>query len=247
MRHASWSVIKETEDWMFIDDVGDHSRQPTITNDAEYVVSQIRPTLKGRGLIYKDSDGMLEVLVPPDEPELVKTPWGETMKIKDPDMIEKIKHQYVWPCEDYNEMKENYWPNPNYQPPGIKDYLGVTSKTPYSIKDMMEMVYEELRAFRDQVREDSFKMMDEIRSLKYRVDQIEFQIKDIKLDSEYARSVADSTACDSRYAAEEISNSLGDFQIQLQALHASLDLLEDKLTPAKEENHDPGHVPDGII
>lgn len=57
MRSANWKVVSDTNKTFIIQDVGPWTNYPTITNDAEEVVRQIAPGLRGRRLFYFDSEG----------------------------------------------------------------------------------------------------------------------------------------------------------------------------------------------
>lgn len=68
MHHANYQIISDRpEDPLIIRDIGPHTRYPTVTNDAEWVVarlSQERRLPNGRRLLYFDSENMLdEILV----------------------------------------------------------------------------------------------------------------------------------------------------------------------------------------
>lgn len=64
MRNANWKVVEDMPERFVIQDVGPWENHPTITNDAEEVVKQVAPVLRGRRLLYYDSDGqMYELLV----------------------------------------------------------------------------------------------------------------------------------------------------------------------------------------
>lgn len=59
MRRANYHVVVKTDAYMVLRDVGPWSRYPTITNDAERVLEDLRPILGGRRLFYYDSEGEL--------------------------------------------------------------------------------------------------------------------------------------------------------------------------------------------
>lgn len=65
-RHASFAVVEDTEELLCIRDTGDHSKQLTITNDAEYVVQRLARRLKGRRLEYYDTMGERDQLLVED-------------------------------------------------------------------------------------------------------------------------------------------------------------------------------------
>jgi hypothetical protein len=59
MRHANYRIVRESDAELVIKDVGPWSKHPTITNDAECVVQQLVWYLRGRRLLYFDSDNTL--------------------------------------------------------------------------------------------------------------------------------------------------------------------------------------------
>lgn len=62
--HANFEMVRSDAASIVIRDVGPWDRHPTVTNDAEHVVSELRATLNGRRLLYFDSGGRLdEILV----------------------------------------------------------------------------------------------------------------------------------------------------------------------------------------
>lgn len=63
MRHANWRVIRDTAEQLVIEDLGPWNEHPTVTNDAEWVVSQVAGSLRGRVLLYFDSLGNLDQLL----------------------------------------------------------------------------------------------------------------------------------------------------------------------------------------
>lgn len=63
MRHANWRVVRDTPEQLVIEDLGPWSEHPTVTNDAEWVVSQVAGSLRGRVLLYFDSLGSLDQLL----------------------------------------------------------------------------------------------------------------------------------------------------------------------------------------
>ena len=63
MRHANFKIVDETQTQVVIKDCGPWSQHPTITNDAEWVVEQLACRLRGRLLLYFDSDGRLDQLL----------------------------------------------------------------------------------------------------------------------------------------------------------------------------------------
>jgi len=60
---ANFGIVSETEDRIILQDVGPWDKHFTITNDAENVVEKLLPRLKGRRLLYYDSEGELTELV----------------------------------------------------------------------------------------------------------------------------------------------------------------------------------------
>lgn len=58
-KHASYRVLRQTDKVILIADVGNHSTQRTITNDAEFVYEEVSIIygLVDRDLIYMDSMG----------------------------------------------------------------------------------------------------------------------------------------------------------------------------------------------
>jgi hypothetical protein len=59
--HAAFDVIKETQDFIFIKDIG-HKNRITITNDAAFVLSKLAAEydIDGRRVFYMDSDGQID-------------------------------------------------------------------------------------------------------------------------------------------------------------------------------------------
>jgi hypothetical protein len=62
-RHASFYVETDACDRIVIRDLGPWDEHPTVTNDAEWVVSQLVPLVGSRRLYYYDSEGELDELV----------------------------------------------------------------------------------------------------------------------------------------------------------------------------------------
>ncbi len=66
---ARWAIVEDDllqEDPLVIQDCGDHSRVPTITNDAEAVVRDLIATRQlpaGRRLFYVDSEGQRDEIL----------------------------------------------------------------------------------------------------------------------------------------------------------------------------------------
>lgn len=60
---ARWSLDGESNRYLLIRDLGPWDRHPTVTNDAEAVVAEISPILRGRRLFYYDSTGQLDELL----------------------------------------------------------------------------------------------------------------------------------------------------------------------------------------
>ncbi|SRR6266576_7358618 len=65
-RHANFTVILDGKDRVIIRDDGPWDQHFTVTNDAEWVVKQLTPTLRGRRLLYFDSEGELDELIVQD-------------------------------------------------------------------------------------------------------------------------------------------------------------------------------------
>lgn len=63
MRHANYRIIRDTAEQLVIEDIGPWNEHPTVTNDAEWVVEQLAPQLRGRELLYFDSFGDCDRLV----------------------------------------------------------------------------------------------------------------------------------------------------------------------------------------
>lgn len=59
---ANYKVIDRTEKVVIIRDLGPWDAHPTVTNDAEMVVRAMLPELRGRRLLYFDSEGELAEL-----------------------------------------------------------------------------------------------------------------------------------------------------------------------------------------
>ena len=61
--HARWhQVVERTGEFIaIVDDYSDSSPCKTVTNDAEYVIGQIKPA-KGVRVIYRDTDGRWDEL-----------------------------------------------------------------------------------------------------------------------------------------------------------------------------------------
>ena len=66
--HADFSVIKETDEFIFIDDTGGRSGSRTVTNDASFVLKMLcdEYDLKNRRVFYKDTQGRIDELVRKD-------------------------------------------------------------------------------------------------------------------------------------------------------------------------------------
>lgn len=60
---ARFDIIKETEEYVLIQDLGPWNIYFTVTNDAEQVVKRLASHLAGRRLLYIDSDGETDELV----------------------------------------------------------------------------------------------------------------------------------------------------------------------------------------
>lgn len=80
---ANYAVVEDSADFLVIRDVGPWDEHLTITNDAEGVVARVAPELKGRRLLYYDSQDDLDELLVRDgrfagfRPGPVRSP-GET-------------------------------------------------------------------------------------------------------------------------------------------------------------------------
>jgi hypothetical protein len=66
MRRAQFEMVKQDKETVVLADLGPHDCYPTITNDAEYVVEAVAPILRGRRLLYYDSEGELTELLHKD-------------------------------------------------------------------------------------------------------------------------------------------------------------------------------------
>lgn len=62
-KRSKWAPYLATPDYIVIRDLGPWDRYTTVTNDAENVVAELAPELKGRRLYYFDSDGRLDQIV----------------------------------------------------------------------------------------------------------------------------------------------------------------------------------------
>jgi hypothetical protein len=62
MFHAEYAVLKETAEYIYIKDIGDGR---TITNDAEFVLEELRAehALGDRRVFYTDTEGQTDELV----------------------------------------------------------------------------------------------------------------------------------------------------------------------------------------
>lgn len=65
-RRANYEIIEQGEHRIVIRDLGPWDLFLTVTNDAERVVEELAPVLKGRRLLYYDSDGELDELMVSD-------------------------------------------------------------------------------------------------------------------------------------------------------------------------------------
>lgn len=61
--HANYEVLMQDDNQVILRDLGPWSEHPTVTNDAEWVVSRVAPLLRGRVLLYFDSMGSLDRLL----------------------------------------------------------------------------------------------------------------------------------------------------------------------------------------
>lgn len=66
MSHAQFSIVIDKKDQLVLRDDGPWNVHLTVTNDAEWVVRQVAPQLKGRLLLYFDSEGDLDRLLVKD-------------------------------------------------------------------------------------------------------------------------------------------------------------------------------------
>ncbi len=57
MTKANYEILESAETYVLIKDIGPWDEHPTVTNDADAVVSEMAPILKGRHLLYIDSEG----------------------------------------------------------------------------------------------------------------------------------------------------------------------------------------------
>jgi len=62
MNSANYRIIRTTEAYILLEDLGPWSQHPTITNDAEQVVEAVAVQLGNRRLLYYDSEGDLTEL-----------------------------------------------------------------------------------------------------------------------------------------------------------------------------------------
>lgn len=60
---ANFCIIKETDEYIIIDDLGPHDLYKSITNSAEWVLKQLLPRLRGRKLYYIDTERMTDQIV----------------------------------------------------------------------------------------------------------------------------------------------------------------------------------------
>ncbi len=58
MAKANYTVVKDSQTQLCIQDVGPWDQFQTVTNAAEEVVAELWPVLNGRQLFYYDSDGV---------------------------------------------------------------------------------------------------------------------------------------------------------------------------------------------
>jgi hypothetical protein len=64
--HANFEIVLERPDRLVIKDLGPWDKHFTVTNDAEWVVSQVASRLNGRMLLYFDSEGELDQILVQD-------------------------------------------------------------------------------------------------------------------------------------------------------------------------------------
>ncbi len=63
MARACYEIVADDVNVLLIRDVGPWNRHPTVTNDAEAVVTELAPCLGGRRLEYIDSEGRRDQLL----------------------------------------------------------------------------------------------------------------------------------------------------------------------------------------
>ena len=66
MGNASWEVVRSTNQYVLLRDVGPWDKYMTITNAAEQVVAALAKWLGSRRLLYYDSEGELTELLVKD-------------------------------------------------------------------------------------------------------------------------------------------------------------------------------------
>jgi hypothetical protein len=66
MKTANYRIIEQTEAYVLIKDIGPWNKHPSVTNDAENVVAELVPMLRGRRLEYIDSEGQRDQLLVKD-------------------------------------------------------------------------------------------------------------------------------------------------------------------------------------
>jgi hypothetical protein len=66
MGNASWEVVRSTNQYVLLRDVGPWDKYMTITNAAEQVVAALTKWLGSRRLLYYDSEGELTELLVKD-------------------------------------------------------------------------------------------------------------------------------------------------------------------------------------
>ena len=62
MRRSNYSIVRQDKEQIVLSDDGPWDQHPTITNDAENVIEDLRPVLNGRRVLYYDSEGELTEL-----------------------------------------------------------------------------------------------------------------------------------------------------------------------------------------
>lgn len=60
--HAAYNVARHNELMVYLHDAGDHSKVPTVTNDAEWVVEQVAKDWGKRRIFYRDTEGGIDEL-----------------------------------------------------------------------------------------------------------------------------------------------------------------------------------------
>jgi hypothetical protein len=64
--HADFALAKETDQFVYIIDRGNHSQSKTVTNDVEWVLSELNDLIEGfdkKRLFYMDSEGRIDEIL----------------------------------------------------------------------------------------------------------------------------------------------------------------------------------------